>query len=214
MLDSTPIQPASDDPKAKSISSPPMFKFTAGDKVHLPPPNGSPARNMRAATPKSRGRPRAGSPEKKAGSPQKSTRKPRATKATKGADAATAREASASLQSALHQSALNDAASNADSESVNDDRAKVDIESIVEKKGDNETTTTNLKVELPKGAREPPTAESTEQIIQQAKEIVEAANKIDQGGRGLSVKRKADQIEEDSDGEVDDSQPAKRARHL
>ena len=209
LLDSEPIVQTSEDPKAKSISPPPKFKFTAGDKLYLPPPNGTPARGARAATPKSRGRPRASSPEKK-GSPQKNIKKPRATKASKEANAATAREASASLQADLHS-----AASIADSESVNGEMVKVDVESTIEKKGDTETTTTNVKIEMPKDAPEISLPESPEQMIQQAKEMVEAAKKIDGEAGPSSLKRKAEELDDDSDESGDNElQPAKKARLL
>ncbi|KAG8527614.1 uncharacterized protein KY384_007767 [Bacidia gigantensis] len=209
-LDSTSIQPASDDPMAKSISPPPPFKVTAGDKAHLPPPNGTPARGVRATTPKTRGRPRAGSPEKKAGSPQKSAKRSRPTKAMKEANAATAREASASLQSAL-----NDAASVADGESVTEDKVKVDIDTTVEKKGDIETTTTNVKIEMPKGEPDLPLPERPEEMIAKAKEMVIEAQKMNKEGTASSSKRKAEELEESSDLEGDgESHPAKRARVL
>ena len=210
LLDPAPIAQTSEDLAGKSISPPPKFRFTAGDKAYLPPMNGTPARGTRAATPKSRGRPRASSPEKK-GSPQKNVKKPRATKATtKEANAATAREASASLQATLDS-----VASVADSESVTEDKVKVDVQSTVEKKGDTETTTTNVKIEMPKDAAEMPLPESPEEMIEKAKEMVEEARKLD-GEAGLSSsKRKAEELDEDSDESRDSElQPAKKARLL
>lgn len=53
LLDDAVIPQASEAPE-KSISPPPKFKFTANDRTHLPPPNGTPARS---STPKSRGCP-------------------------------------------------------------------------------------------------------------------------------------------------------------
>ena len=211
LLDPTPISPVADDPNGKSISPPPRFKFTAGDKAHFPAPNGTPARSARASTPKSRGRPKAGSPEKKS-SPQKSTKKPRATKAMKEANAATARDVSASLQAAL-----DGAASIADSESVNDDKVKVDVETTVEKKGDTETTTTNVKIEMPKDSAELPLPENPEQMIETAKQMVDEARQLDGQAGPSSSKRKAEFLDDDENtDEAGDSdlQPAKRARLL
>ncbi|KAL9128682.1 MAG: hypothetical protein Q9217_002675 [Psora testacea] len=209
LLDPAPIAHTSEDPNAKSISPPPKFKFTAGDKAHLPPPNGTPARGARASTPKSRGRPRAGSPEKK-GSPQKSAKKPRATKATKEANAATAREASASLQASLDS-----AASVADSESVNGEKVKVGVQSTVEKKGDIETTITNVKIEMPKDAAELPLPESPEQMIEKAKAMVEEARRMDGKAGPSTSKRKAEELDDDSDDSGDfELQPVKKARLL
>ena len=211
LLDPTPILPVSEDSNGKPISPPPKFKFTAGDKAHFAAPNGTPARSVRASTPKSRGRPKAGSPEKRS-SPQKSIRKPRATKATKEANAATAREASASLQAAL-----DGVASVAGSESVSEDKVKVDVETTVEKKGDTETETTNVRIEMPKGSAELPLPEDPERMIETAKHMVDEARQIDGQAGPSNSKRKAEvlDLEGDTD-EADDSesQPAKKARLL
>ena len=204
LLDDTPIPPVNESPD-KSISPPPKFKFTANDRTHLPPPNGTP----RASTPKSRGRPRAGSPTKNA-SPAKSARKARPTKAAKEADLATAREASASLQATL-----DDVTSTAASESLDGEKVRVEVESNVEVKGNTETTTTNVKIEMPKGAPELPLPESPEEMIAKAKEMVEEAKKIDGESNSSASKRKAEELDDESDEAGDkELQPAKKARLL
>lgn len=205
LLDDAPIPQASEAPE-KSISPPPKFKFTANDRTHLPPPNGTP---VRASTPKSRGRPRAGSPAKHV-SPAKSTKKPRFSKAAKEADLATAREASAALQANL-----DDVTSTAASESVDGEKVKVEVESNVEVKGNTETTTTNVKIEMPSGSPELPLPESPEQMIAKAKEMVEEAKKIDGESSKSASKRKVEELDDDSDDvEGTELQPAKKARIL
>ena len=207
-MDDTPIQTTSDEPNNKMISPPPKFKFTANDKPHLPPPNGTPAR---ASTPKSRGRPRGGSPAKNA-SPAKSTKKPRATKKEKEADAATAREASATLQAALDDVA---SATPAPSEYVDGEKVMVEVESNVEKKGNTETTTTNVKIEMPTGSPELPLPENPEEMIEKAKQMVEEAKKIDGESSASGSKRKAEELNDDTEEAGDDEpQPAKKVRLL
>lgn len=197
MLDSAAIDQGPEDPP-KSISPPPKFKFTAGDKQHLGAPNG---------TPKSRGRPRGASPAKSM-SPQKTVRKPREKKATKAENAETAREASASLQSALDVAA-------AVGRSTEEETVKVNVESNVETKGDTATTTTNVQIEMPAGSSDMPLPESPEEMIEKAKEMVEQAVKLD-GREGSSrTKRKADELDEDSDiTGGDEVQQAKRTKIL
>ena len=208
LLDPAPIPSAPEDPKTKSISPPPKFKFTAGDKAHLPQTNGTPARGARAGTPKARGRPKAGSPEKRA-SPQKSMKKPRATKAAKEANAAVSREANASLQAAL-----DGAASVADSESVSDEKIKIDVQTNVEINGENETTTTDVKVEMPKEAAQLPLPENPTEMIEKATQMVEEARKKEQGSSSNS-KRKAEELDDEDDEKNDgEEQPAKRTRLL
>lgn len=205
-MDDTPIPPTSEEPNSKAISPPPRFKFTANDKTYLPPPNGAPAR---ASTPKARGRPRGVSPSKNA-SPAKSTKKPRVSKAAKEADAATAREASATLQASL-----DDAASVAPSESVDDEKVKIEVISKVEKKGETETTTTDVKIEMPSGAADLPLPESPEEMIEKAKEMVEVAKKIDGESSSSALKRKAAELDDETDEAGDNElQPAKKARLL
>ncbi|KAL8730688.1 MAG: hypothetical protein Q9166_003880 [cf. Caloplaca sp. 2 TL-2023] len=186
----------------KSITPPPKYIFAANDKTHLPPPS------SRASTPvRSRGRPRAGSPAKseKAASP----RKQRVTKASKAEDAANTKAAAASLQTALSNS---EAA--ATDEEGQDGVVKVELNETTQMNGDTETTTTNVKVDLPGGmAAQVPPQEQTEEIIREAKAVVEAARKLDGGPSKASKKRKAEELDEDSDEEADRQlQPAKKAR--
>lgn len=202
MLDEAPIAQAIDEPK-QPISLPPKFKFTANDTPYLPPPNGAPPR---ASTPKSRGRPRAMSPVKNA-SPVKSTRKPRVSKKEKEADAANAREANASLQASLDDAMY---ATPAPSDSIDGEKVTVAVESNVEKKGDTETTTTNVKIEMPSGSAELPLPENPEEMIEKAKQMVEEARKVDGASSSSSTKRKADEFEEDTDN--DTAQPIKKAK--
>ena len=204
LLDETPVA-GSEDPK-KSISPPPKFTFTANDMTRLPPPG---------ATPRGRGRPRAGSPSKvtTTGTKAASPRKSRATKASNAANAASARDASASLQAAL-----DNAASAVDSESVNGETVKVEVDTAVEVNGDTEITHTNVKVEMPAGSPDLPLPESTEEMIAKAKEMVEEARKLEgESSSSKASKRKAEELDvDDEEDELADRQlqPAKKARLL
>ena len=239
LLDESPV--ASDDKKA--ISPPPKFVFTANGNTHWTPPG---------ATPRGRGRPRAVSPSKLATPSHKiiSPRKSRTTKASREANARSAREASATLQAALDS-----AASRGDTESVdeerldgdieatadedevnekkqdeaeekkqdvvkdevngNEEKVTVEVDSVVEVKGDVETTHTNVKVAMPAGSPDLPLPESTEEMIAKAKEMVEEARKLEGESSNGSLKRKADELDDDEDDAKDSElQPAKRARLL
>lgn len=201
LLDGAPIEKASES-QHKSISTPPKYVFTANDKTHLPPPR------SRASTPaRSRGRPRAGSPTKseKAGSP----RKQRMTKAMKAESEANTKAAAASLQEALKQATPAPSDKTEEHEVV-----KVELNEVTKIKGDVETTTTNVKVELPGGmAADVPPQEQTEEIIRQARATVEAARKFEGGSSKESKKRKADELDIDSEDSADGKlQPAKKAR--
>ena len=195
----------------KAISPPPKFIFTSNERTHLPPPNGT---HARASTPKSRGRPRGASPTKN-GSPSKpSTKKPRATKAAKEADAASAREASASLQATVDHNTP-DGTSPAEPASVDGEKVKIIVDSNVETKDDGERgETTTVKIEIPGGSALP-LPERPEEMIETAKAMVAEARKLDGEGSSSKAKRKAEEMDEESDGSADNElQPAKKARLL
>ena len=112
---------------------------------------------------------------------------------------------------------MDNAASVADSESVDGEKVVVEVESAVEVNGNTETTTTNVKVEMPGGSADLPLPESAEQMIETAKEMVEEARKLDgeASSRSKASKRKADVLDDSEDEEGDAQlQPAKRARVL
>lgn len=188
----------------QSISPPPKFKFTAGDKAHLPAPNGT----SRGSTPKARGRPRGASPSKSSSPVKGSVKKPRETKKQKEANAAAAKEASESLQATLKA-----AVTATEEAQTNGDTVKVDVASTVEARGETETTTTNVKIEMPKGSTDLPLPESPEEMIETAKKMVDEAKKLDKGGKPGKSKRKADELDQDEEDIAEgDSQPAKRAK--
>ncbi|KAI9827190.1 MAG: hypothetical protein M1832_005327 [Thelocarpon impressellum] len=200
LLDPAPIDKGSSDPK-KSISPPPTF--VVPEHISFQPPHSTPGRGRG-------GRQRSGSPAKNA-SPNKKTASPRK-RATKAAHAAHAAHASAA--SATLQTALNNAATAAESRSQageDGEKVRVEVDSAVETNGTTETTHTNVKVELPAGSAELPLPDSTEEMLNTAKKMVEEARKIDgKGGKG--GKRKAEGLPEED--EADAVQPAKKARVL
>ncbi len=208
LLDASPVTQPEDLKKGayeKAISPPPKFKFTAGDKAHLPPPNGTtPAR---AGTPKARGRPRAGSPVKD-GSPVKASAK----KPTKKQKEAAAKEASEALNAQINGVAPI-AEESQEGKEVNGETVKVNVESTVENHDGTETTTTNVHIEMPKGSAELPLPDNPEEMIATAKKMVDEAKKLDGASGSSSSKRKAEELDDDDDEDGDgELQPAKRAR--
>ncbi|KAL9610815.1 MAG: hypothetical protein Q9167_004515 [Letrouitia subvulpina] len=201
LIDGAVISKGSDD-RTNSISPPPKYTLTMNDKTHLPPPT------SRASTPaRSRGRPRASSPTKS--ETQGSPRKKRGAKETKAQSAKTAKEVSATLQDTLET-----AASVADAESVDGEKVKVEVDTAVQVNGETETTTTNVKVEMPAGSAQLPLPEDPDEMVRQARKMVEEANKLEGNSSKSVKKRKAQALEEEeSDEEADRQlQPAKKAR--
>ncbi|KAI9801748.1 MAG: hypothetical protein M1825_003120 [Sarcosagium campestre] len=192
LLDPTPIE-NSQSTSVKSISPPPKYILPA---AHALSPSAK-------ASGRGRGRPRSGSPDKDA-SPEKkkpSSRK----KASKASNTANANAASATLQTAL-----NNAASAAESKgSEHKDTATVEVSSKVETNGEIETTHTNVKVELPSDSPDVPLPGTTEGMIAEAKQMVKEAQALDKNSSKGGKKRKAEESAED-----DEVQPQKKAKTL
>ncbi|KAI4254571.1 MAG: hypothetical protein LQ352_003010 [Teloschistes flavicans] len=203
LLDPAPVSKGSEN-MTKSITPPPKYVFTANDQTFLPPPA------SRGSTPaRSRGRPRNGSPAKsdKAASP----RKQRATKASKAENAANAKAAAAVLQDTLAEDTKTNAVSTRAKGEEN--VVKLELSEITEVNGNIETTTTNVKLDLPGGmAADVPPQEMTQELMREAQAMVEETRKLEGGSSKVSRKRKAEELD-DSDEEGDDElQPAKKAR--
>lgn len=215
LLDPADISQAPSSAK-KPIVPPPKFDLPT-DKTKLPAPT--------TKTPRSRAT-RSSSPSKAVASPTKAKASPRKrqTKAQKEANIAHANAASASLQSAL-----DDAASVAETEgkpevdaaspapeapsTAEDEKVRVEVDQSVEVKGSTEVTHTSVIVEMPVGLPELPLPEDTEKMLETAKKMVEEAKVLESSPK-LSRKRKVQDPEpSDIDGELP-VQPAKKAKVL
>ncbi|KIW33721.1 uncharacterized protein PV07_00549 [Cladophialophora immunda] len=211
LLDPTDISRTPSSAK-KPIAAPPKFDLPV-DKTKPTPPTKAPrSRATRSTSPA-----KAASPTKAKASPRK-----RQTKAQKEANIANANAASATLQSAL-----DDAASVAETEPKPESPAlpsppatipepemvKVEVDQSVEVDGTTETTHTNVTVEMPAGLPELPLPEDTEKMLETAKKMVEEAKTLESSPK-ISKKRKAQEPEpSDIDAELP-PQPAKKARVL
>lgn len=74
----------------------------------------------------------------------------------------------------------------------------VEVDEAVETNGDIEVKSTHLKVELPEAVGEPPSTQSTEEMLAKAREMVEDARKLE-GQSATSTKRKTDELEEEEE---------------
>jgi hypothetical protein len=233
LLDSSDIiqTPAS---SKKPITPPPKFDMP-------------PLENVTELAPSRTRRGRSASPAKS--SPKKtdvSPRKSRAPRSAKDSSAAATTAASDYLQAALNVVAEEEPNETAETNDVTaaesteakpkkskskklvsalaaDEKVTVNVESTTEVKDDVETTQTNVSVEMPVSLPDLPPAEDTEQMIAQAKQMVEEATKLqDQeatvessSSPKAAKKRKSDEVEEDEeDKSAAPAQPAKKARVL
>ncbi|KAK7554233.1 apses transcription factor-like protein [Phyllosticta citricarpa] len=209
LLDPEPIEKGTKDKGSNEIATPP--KFIVADKASLfpPAPTNMRTRSMRSASPSK------SSPRKLA-----SPRKPRTTRKA-------AKEAREGTPSALHRSIENEtpAASEYGGESVNgeptsttaaSETVRVEVDETTQKQGEVETTTTAVKVDVPAEHPELPLPESPEEMIAQARRMVEEANKAEGSkGASTSLKRKADDAElEEPEANAMEVQPVKRTKVL
>lgn len=90
------------------------------------------------------------------------------------------------------------------------------MEQSVEIKGDNERKESTLvEFEMPEGFPQLPMPENPEQLMETAKAMVEEDIKQHGEGSSSKAKRKAEEMDPESDGSADNEvQPAKRARLL
>jgi hypothetical protein len=194
------------------IASPPKFDMPAG-KTKLPAPT---------KTPRSRAT-RSSSPTKATSTPAKAKASPRKrqTKAQKEANIADANAASATLQSALDDAAsVAGTDTKADSPVLTstsvapqDETVTVAVDQSVEVDGTTETTHTNVTVEMPAGSPDLALPEDTEQMLETARKMVEEAKTLESSPK-ISRKRKTQDPEpSDIDAELP-AQPAKKARVL
>ncbi|KAI4205360.1 MAG: hypothetical protein LQ350_000401 [Teloschistes chrysophthalmus] len=204
LLDPASVSKGSEN-MTKSITPPPKYVFTANDQTFLPPPA------SRGSTPaRSRGRPpRNASPTKsdKAASP----RKHRATKVSKAENAANAKAAAAILQDTLAEGTKTNTVSTLAKGEEN--IVKLELSEVTEVNGNIETTTTNVKLDLPGGmAADVPPQEMTQELMREAQAMVEETRRLEGGSSKASRKRKAEELDESDEEGDDELQPAKKAR--
>ncbi|OJD40827.1 apses transcription factor [Diplodia corticola] len=207
LVDPAPIEKGTKDKGSHEISTPP--KFIVPDKNQFFPP-------ASATTVRTRGRElRSASPSKS--SPRKiaSPRKPRTTRKS-------AREAREGTPSALSKELESTPAPSEPAESVNGegasvgtDKVRVEVDETVTKEGEVETTTTAVKVDVPADHPELPLPQSPEEMVANARKMVEEANKAE--GSRSAQKRKADDLspnDEDADERSMEVQPVKKTKVL
>lgn len=225
LLDPEPIEKANKDRHNTAIQMPPKFDVSKVQPVLLPP--SSALRSTRSRASRSASPSKIATPSRKMASPRKS----RATRHSAKADAVVKAEETKTESTTAASSALQNVMENgttvsesvatesvAPEESVNGDSVRIEVQETVEQNGDVETTTTNVKVEVPADHPDLPVPENPEDMIATAKKMVEEAKALEGNVAVNGIKpskRKVEEIkDEDDDDEADkaEDQRAKRAR--
>jgi hypothetical protein len=220
LLDPTPIEKGNKDRQNTHIQMPPRFEINKATPAVILPPSSS-LRPTRARSTRSASPSKIATPSRKMASPRKSRRtpKPEVAKAEETTETQRVSSATSALQHVLENGTT--ASESVASESVNgearpEESVRIEVQETVEQNGEVETTTTNVKIEVPAEHPELPTPEDPQKMIEQAKRMVEVAKKLD-GNASQAVKsskRKADELSKDDEGTEDEpaARPAKHAK--
>ncbi|KAF2009936.1 hypothetical protein BU24DRAFT_473095 [Aaosphaeria arxii CBS 175.79] len=236
LLDPSTIEKGSKDRDNTHIQVPPRFDIEkAVHPVVLPP--SSALRSTRARSTRSASPSKIATPGRKIASPRKarttrSAAKPESVNGEEILETAKALSATSALQRVIENGTA--PAESTASESVNEDVAKegevkdiearepetvrIEIQETVEQDGDVETTTTNVKIDVPADHPELSTPEDPAKMIEEAKRMVEEARELDAQSSGVepikSSKRKAKDLSKDDNEteEAAEDRPAKQAR--
>lgn len=220
LLDPSPIEKGTKDRQNHHIQMPPRFDINQAAPTVILPPSSS-LRPTRARSTRSASPSKIATPSRKMASPRKSRRtpKPEAAKTEEVKETLRASSATSALQNVLENGTT--ASESVASESVNgeakpEDAVRIEIQETVEQNGEVETTTTNVKIDVPADHPELPTPENPQALLEEARRMVEEAQKLEGGAVEpvKSSKRKAEDLSKDDDDAEDASEerPAKQAR--
>ncbi|CBX94017.1 hypothetical protein IAQ61_003891 [Plenodomus lingam] len=193
LLDPAPIEKGNKDKHNPAIQGPPKFDVKNAKPVTLPPYLPSPAvRSTRARSTRSASPSKMATPSRKIATP----RKPRTTRNAAKADKPDDSFESATPGSALQTHIANGATpSDSAASSINGDAKepaakpaqvqegtfRVEVQETTETNGNVETTTTNVKLDVPHSHPELPEPEDPMKMIEEAKRMVAEAQALEAG---------------------------------
>jgi len=214
LLDPTPIEKGNKDKVTPQIQMPPTFDIANAPSVVLPPYTRSTrARSTRSASPS-----KMATPSRKIATP----RKPRTTRSAAKPEIMRAEELFESAKAAVTPStALQNIIANgvtpsesaessvngdakevevvqtgANGEDVKEGTVRIEVQETVETKDNVETTTTNVKIDVPHNHAELPEPEDPAKMIEEAKRMVAEAKKLETGSSADILKSSKRRIED------------------
>jgi hypothetical protein len=231
LLDPAPIEKGNKDKVNTHIQQPPKFDLDNATLAHLPSHSAlrtsTRARSTRSASPS-----KLATPSRKLATP----RKPRTARggktevmkaeellessASKAANALQNVIANGDLDDSVASGSVNDDVNEAEpkedtvkEDTVKEGTVRVEVQETVEQKGGVETTTTNVKIDVPHNHAELPEPEDPLRMVEEAKRMVAEARKLDGGsssGVARTSKRKVEEVVDDD--ELAAGRPSKSAR--
>lgn len=209
LLDPAPIEKGNKDKSNTQINMPPKFDVQNATPALLPPH--SAIRSTRARSTRSASPSKIATPSRKMATP----RKARTTRNAAKSDTMKADEffesgkatPSSALQTIIANGAtpsesvasesLNGDAKETDAkEDVKEGTVRIEVQETVETNGNVETTTTNVKIDVPHNHAELPEPEDPAKMIQEAKRMVEEAQKLESGSSADIIKTSKRKVEE------------------
>jgi len=222
LLDPTPIDKGKKE-ITSHIQQPPEFDIENATPALLPAQ--SALRSTRARSTRSVSPSKLATPSRKIATPRKA-RTTRGAMKSGLAHAEDALESSASKAASALQNVIANGADDDSSDSVNGDvkevepqseevkdgTVRIEVQETVEQNGSVETTTTNVKIDVPHNHAELPEPEDPAKMIEEAKRMVAEAQKLEAGSSSDLVKSSKRKVEEVVDEEELVARPSKAAR--
>jgi len=221
LLDPTPIEKGTKDKHNTHIAMPPPFVVTTASTPPVALSSTSALRSTRARSSRSVSPSKIATPSRKMATPRKSARAQRAARSelaslTQSFEAVTP----SALQAAVENGAAVSeslASESANGDVKDSDTVRIEVQETVEQNGDVETTTTNVKIDVPASHPELSEPEDPTKLIEEAKRMVHEANELEGGAiKSGKSKRKVDDLSIDEN-EIEIrslERPAKLARTM
>jgi hypothetical protein len=243
LLDPAPIEKGNKDRVNTQIQMPPRFDIANAPSVTLPPhsvvlPPHTVGRSTRARSTRSASPSKIATPSRKIATP----RKPRTTRSAAKPEIMKAEELFESVKAAVTPStALQNAIANgatpsdsaassvngdakevevapavrteANGEGVKEGTVRIEVQETVETKDNVETTTTNVKIDVPHNHAELPEPEDPAKMIEEAKRMVAEAKKLETGSSAdvKSSKRRIEDVLDEEELAAENSSAKKAA---
>lgn len=222
LLDPTPIERGTKDKHNTHIQPPPLFDITKANTAAMALPPSSSLRATRARSSRSVSPSKIATPSRKIATPSRKSRAQRAAKSELkhllGDQSTPQAPTPSAVQAAVENGVtMSDSVASESGDVKETETLHIEVQETVEEVGDVETTTTNVKIDMPATHPDLPEPEDPTELIKQAQEMVKAAKELEAGPvTAPKAKRKADDLSKDED-EVERpslERPAKLARTM
>ncbi|KAF2645266.1 hypothetical protein P280DRAFT_115810 [Massarina eburnea CBS 473.64] len=219
LLDPEPIEKGTKGKSDARIQTPPKFDLSKVPAATVILPPTSTLRATRARSTRSSSPSKITTPSRKMASPRKRTTRASKASSVNGEDlfqGTKATSVSNALQVAVENGtpATESVASSVNGEAKDNESVRIEVQETVEQQGDTETTTTNVKIDVPSDHQELPEPEDPMKMIEDAKQMVAEANKLESKVSKTSKRKAQDLLDANEAAGPSAERPAKLARTM